>query len=140
MAVLLYGYSKTTSTSICRYLHITFVCHRRIKLREMGDTPLRKRFRPRGPFSRAHGAVFVDESNHFSVGPCHPHLILLFDIDLRGLRIGVAHRHRDVGHGDALVVGQRGPGVARDIGAERLAEARLACHLAQQTVVATQGC
>ena len=112
-----------------------------LSLRPMssGDTPLRKRFRPRGPFSRAHGAVFVDESNHFSVGPCHPHLILLFDIDLRGLRIGVAHRHRDVGHGDTLVVGQRGPGVARDIGAERLAEARLACHLAQQTVVAAQG-
>lgn len=104
-----------------------------------GVIPLRKRFCPRGPFSCAHGAVFVDVSKQFSIGPCHPHLVLLFYIDLRGLHISVAHRHRDVGHGNALVVGQRGPGVACDIGAERLAEARLACHLAQQTVVAAQG-
>lgn len=104
-----------------------------------GVTPLSKRCCLRRPSIRALGEVFVDEVQHFSIGPCHPHLILLFDIDFCCLCIRVAHRHRDIGHGYSLVVGQRGPGVARHIGAERLAHTCLLRHLPQLAVVAGQG-
>lgn len=46
-----------------------------------GVTPLSKRCCLRRPSIRALGEVFVDEVQHFSIGPCHPHLILLLDID-----------------------------------------------------------
>lgn len=104
-----------------------------------GITPLSKRCSPRELPSRVRGEVFVDDSKHNSIGPCHLRQILLFDIDFRCLCIRVAHRHREVGHGYPLVVGQRGPGMSRHIGAERLAHTSLLRHLPQLAVVAGQG-